>query len=330
MKTIELQCAFINKQKGILSVQKQQQMENLFKRFSTLWYLGFLVTGCFLIFLYYYNLPPPNFITTEGDIKNVTVNITQPNLVFIVLKEIGIALCVAVFLAFTIEFLSHKRKELEEQKTGQDILEAVYRKYIPESTFAEFERCLLRGTCERTDYLIDYTIREFEDAEKEGIIGNDHYAVEIYSSYNIRNLLNEPVKIDLYFEIEVPVEEEYTKITEISSFKINGIQKVAEAKKPNHHGDCHVKFELELKPESHAFVEMHGVTAKRTIDQEVWASRIPSDGITICVRAPKHFDIHCKANNSHRMEKKGPNMWTLPHGIFPFQSVVLWWNGNKK
>lgn len=332
---------------------EEKTKNELLKGYSFVWYAAFALVGIIFIGLYYFFYPEPTVIKSADSLT--VVKYTNHSIWFILLKEVGIAILIAVVLIMTIEKFSHKKKEIDlEEETEKNrleliekenqnkiflencttnVLQSVYKRYIPESTFVEVERCLLRGHCSRTDYLIDYTIRDFnqEDVDKYNNNGSgEHFIVDVYSSYTLINMLDEEVKTDVFFGLEVPNEKEYSEITEITSFKVRKAEEITEAVKVSSHGECHFKSNVTLSPLEQVTIEMRGTTIKRKIDSEVWASRLPSDGIRVIVRAPENLEIHCKANNSHMMKKVSTNFWELNHGIFPHQSIVLWWNGKNK
>lgn len=73
---------------------------------------------------------------------------------------------------------------------------------------------------------------------------------------------------------------------------------------------------------------------KQKLDQEIWASRIPSDGIKLTVSIPsKDLVVYANALHSEPLlpiiNNDATKSWELNHGIFPFQSVVFWWCGKE-
>ncbi|MCQ8881697.1 hypothetical protein NQS96_07795 [Pseudoalteromonas shioyasakiensis] len=303
----------------------------LIRKHSVSLYIMFLLLSCCGFLTYFMMSPEPTIIKPDGS-EHFVVTYVKPALWVLMIKEISIAILIAVVLAFTIEGLAHTRREIEQEDLSKSILESVYKKYIPEKCFDEVDSCLLRSNVERTDYSIHYKIREItqEELDELGLDGNgEHCVVEAFNRYQVRNLLDENVTTHLKFNIEVPNEKEYTDLTEIYSFNYNSVEKINDDEpiKATNHGDCHYSFEANLKPHQTVVVEAKARTVKRIIDQEVWSSRLPSNGIRVTVEAPPHFDVHCRANHSKPMRKTGPNEWNLSYGMFPHQSIVLWWNG---
>jgi len=90
-----------------------------------------------------------------------------------------------------------------------------------------------------------------------------------------------------------------------------------------------------LEPFGQVTVKMTGTTVKRKIDSEVWASVLPSDGVVVRIEAPTDIELHCRANHSKSIVKcethdaKMERVWKLEHGMIPYQSIIVWWNGCK-
>lgn len=95
--------------------------------------------------------------------------------------------------------------------------------------------------------------------------------------------------------------------------------------------DTHMIYRktVSIPPAGQIKVSMRSHTVKRKLDMEVWSSRVPSEGLTLRVRAPADIPIHATANHSEALQKNRTDatstIWKLDHGIFPFQSVIFWW-----
>ncbi len=89
-------------------------------------------------------------------------------------------------------------------------------------------------------------------------------------------------------------------------------------------------MEVELKGSSEIEIYMDCSMIKRKVDMEVWSSRVPSEGFTLKVNTPSGIKVNATANHFEQLQKRdGANglvTWKLNYGIFPFQSVIFWWN----
>jgi hypothetical protein len=70
---------------------------------------------------------------------------------------------------------------------------------------------------------------------------------------------------------------------------------------------------------------------KSVDDSEVWRSRWPSDGMTLCVQFPPEAKV-TGAHALHRQEltKRGPGAghyyeWTITDAVLPHQGMVFYW-----
>ena len=93
-----------------------------------------------------------------------------------------------------------------------------------------------------------------------------------------------------------------------------------------------LQYKVTIPPNSSVVVEVDSKTMKRMLDMEVWASRLPSTGMTIVVNSPPGINVQANANHSQELSisptQAGRSVTLeLAHGIFPFQSIIFWWNG---
>jgi hypothetical protein len=260
------------------------------------------------------------------------------------LGDLGASFIIGVVLVYTLELFTRKRQLEENQKFIEDVnknvLASVYKRIVPESAFKEVEDTLLNARVERTNYEISLVLKDFTTemvGDLEDVNIDEHYLVHMHSSYTIKNLSGFKREHRVLFGVEVPVEQALEKFVKIDSFSIEGKEYIE-----TNDADVPGKANLEkskivtLEPHSSLSVKMKGTTVKRKIDSEVWASIVPSDGIIVRIEAPKKIQLNCRANHSKEIvfceghDEKREKVWKLEHGILPYQSVVVWWNGSKK
>ena len=297
---------------------------------AILYYLGFLALGFLLLVIYKTKL-------FGFGVESFGEN----GLLRFLSKELGMALVIAIVLVFTIEKVTRRQHGQAADRLmaeiNKDIFRSVYKRYIPPAVFDEVEKCLLTKNVFRKRYQLCYTLRKLRDQEFDGIEGiskEEHLALELYSSYVLENTTDTEQVETIGFAIEIPNEPALKSLTKIKSFKIDDEERVTNPK--TFDDDCtaqelYVEFEVEIPARGKRNISMEGFTVKRSIDGDSWASRIPSNGVQISVVAPENCMVDCKANHSEKLVWKntsssGPTIWQLDHGIFPHQSVTIWWN----
>lgn len=286
------------------------------------YYILFTLVGMLLICIYYIFKP------TSGD----------PHVILYAIKELGMAMLIAICLVISIEAVTRQRHHQAAQKWQEDahqnIFKAIFNRYIPEAVFAEVEECLLRNKVYRDGYEITYTLSEFCPSTAS-MLAAGHYIADVKSTYKIVNMTDRKIVHDLLTSLDVPNESAYVSYTEITSYKVDGVEQLESCVKADSKGICSASVKVTLDAKGTAQILMTGRTVKRKIDSETWASRIPSTGITVFVTAPDNVEVTCIAKNSHPIiQNEARNfaktkVWELNNGVFPHQSVVMHWNGTK-
>lgn len=188
----------------------------------------------------------------------------------------------------------------------------------------------------RDQYEITYTLREMT-AQDLGGLNDEHFVADVKSSYVLKNMTDENLTHTLKTNLEVPNEPAYVQFTEISSYQINEEERLTHGPvKSNEHGLCEAEIQVSVPAGGSVRVLMTGKTVKRRIDGETWSSRLPSTGVTLFITAPDGVEVNCTAKHSKKIipnkarDFAKTKVWELKHGVFPFQSVILYWNGTKK
>lgn len=286
---------------------------------SKLIYFGTFITGLFLLVAYHL-LPADWHLLAE------------------ICKELAMALLVAVVLAFTIEGIAERRHESqvesERELLSRGIFQAIYKRHIPDVVFEEVERCVLNSKVIREQYQVTYTIAKM-DNPPQGIPCNNNYAnVSLHSNYTLRNLTTAPVQQDIILNVELPMEKQLIDLVEVVQVVIDGdhISK-SDLRKNVKNTGSHLQFstQREIPASSTIKVSVKAKLIKYGTDQEVWSSRIPSDGLELTVNTPGcDYEVCANANHSQKLslsiDESNMKRWRLDHGIFPYQSVSFWWH----
>lgn len=292
---------------------------NWFK--NNAYYLVFFLIGIILISIYKIYLP------AEG----------QPHISLYLFKEIGMAMVIAIMLVYSIELVTRKRHDLAAEKwqneANKNVFRSIYKRYIPEAVFAEVESCLLNSKVYRDDYTINYTLRDMEEHELK-MASNDHFIAEVKSRYTLINTTDSDIKHLVTVNLDVPNEDDFVKFTTITSVKADNVELLKACPiVTDVDGKCLFQSEIIVSAGGQKEIIMQGQTAKRKIDSEVWSSRLPSTGLDIFITSPAGVEVKCNANNSSKIimnearNFSNVEVWELKNGIFPYQSVIMWWNG---
>lgn len=261
----------------------------------------------------------------------------------IAVAELGVAIIIALLLILTIEHhtrkMQKKDSDLLNNRVNRNVFEAFLKRSIPEAVYDEVQDCMLNNNVLRTDYSVDYRLDFLSDSDiKEHNIPPDlvrnYLACTIYSSYTLKNLTKVRISPDVQMHIELPSDKELHRCVEITDVKFN--EQPLHRRKLQDHTDfkdkIHRIFRCNkgIEPDSSIRVQVTAKTIKRKLDSEVWASRLPSNGMTLTVRAPRSIRVKAEANHSkelkHHRSANDTSVWELRHGIFPFQSLIFWWD----
>ncbi len=245
------------------------------------------------------------------------------------LKELSFAGFIALIVIFTVERFSKERHRLETESLVRDInknlFHAIYSRYIPNKVFREVERLLLNVDVYRKGYSVIYTI---EDIEGDPI----HYKCTAQSSYEIENLTEEPIDHSVGLALEKPLNDGMVGLCRIDSVKI-GDKQLSQEEIAEHTtvSETQVVLSYPIKIPSRSSVKVNqiGSLIKLKTDQELWLSRVPSDGFRLTVFVPKGVNVYANAVHSGAAElvhdagtKKA---WEINEGMIPCQGFVFWW-----
>lgn len=249
-------------------------------------------------------------------------------------KEFGFAGIVAIILVATIERFTRRRHEnatdalLDRMKTN--LFQAVYTRYIPESVFEEVEKVVLRADVCRSAHELDYTIDSFADSADEDL-RNNHFSCTAQTRYTLTNVRDEDIRHEVVVRLERPLNPAWDHLCKVDELFINGAQ-VPNLEKHLDKTDEHIflKYPMHLSARATVDIATKSTLIKKKTDQEVWCSRLPSDGLKLTVMTPsKLLTVRATANHSEKLKclLRNPvtTKWELDFGIFPYQSITFWW-----
>ena len=262
------------------------------------------------------------------------------------LSEVGIAVIIAIFLIYTIEKHNKdiERQELKEitEQIHVNVLESIYKRYIPPKVFEEIDKCLLRAMLYRSKLKIHYTIKKVDSNLDQKIDSEEHVICDVYTTYHLKNTTSTPLDDVIPIYIEKPFDSAWDDKVGVNSLivtrnktskekLIKNREDVDEFIKGSDDKQIIFKHPIHLDPDEELCVEARFTLIKRVVDQESWVSRIPTDNLELTVTTPNaDFIVLAKACHYEALsENIDPNhitnSWSLDYGIIPHQSIIFWW-----
>jgi len=269
------------------------------------------------------------------------------------LHDLGASGLVAFVLILTVEKVSKDRmrreaadrdhqRALEVRKATDDIKEnlfrAIYNRYVPEELFAQVEKVMFEEPVYRTNYSVSYYIENFKGDALNGLtkeLVQKYVQCTAASEYTLTNTSSQPIRYQSKTHLELPLDNDLHRFVKVRSFTVGHTslseEEITQAEVDDPKG-IHYKFEhvVELLPGESVKMSMASRMIKRNEDQEVWASRIPSDGMRLSVQSPDGILVEATANHLDELRQipeaiPKTKHWELNSAIFPFQSVIFWW-----
>jgi len=270
---------------------------------------------------------------------SISHTINESEFLRLLLLELGIAGIIALILIFTIEKITKEEREKATKSQIQDITEnlfnAIFKRYIPDSVFSEVERCLFSSDVVRTNYRVDYDIGDisqinnFPDDDKQ-----NYLACSIRTSFDLKNISDKEIEYDVRSFIELPMDEKLQKFVNFQSFSVDNVDIGITGVEKSDGSHTILTKSVKIGPKSKVSIVTKYATIKRKTDSEIWASLIPSDGIKIAISSPPSIQVKASANHSTKLIHSlisSTNIitkqeWSINTGIFPHQSVIFWWS----
>lgn len=258
----------------------------------------------------------------------------------IFMKELAFAGVIALILIGTIERFSRARHQRAAdalvERININLFHAIYERYIPHVVFSEVEKALLRSNVLRKDHEVYYTLEPLnnDDDRKAGPPCDKYIKCIIQANYKLKNITARPITHTVKLNLERPSDKDFVGRCKITDVSIDNIaltaDKIEDQTTLTPIQIC-FKHDVAIKPEETILVSTRAELVKRSLDQEIWTSMLPSDGFKLSVTVPmKNLEVQAHALHMEEVETIMSNevtkVWKLPYGMFPFQSVVFWWH----
>jgi hypothetical protein len=258
----------------------------------------------------------------------------------VMFKELGTAILIAMILVFTVERFTRERHEKAADdmmmNINKNLFNAIFKRYIPERVFEQVEKCVMESKVYRHEHELDYVIEKF-GAKYSDDLQKNFFKCTAHTRYQIENLLDQQITHNVFIRLERPLFEEHQKICEIVEISIDKHHlSPEEIKKHTKYTDQHIEFcyPCSLAQRSSLQVKTKSILVKQQCDMEIWCSQLPSDGFKLEVSTPsKDITVHAVANHHEKLEEQTvsevSHKWVLDYGVFPHQSIILWWKPVK-
>lgn len=255
-------------------------------------------------------------------------------------REIGLALIVAVILIFSIERLTRERHIQEVNKwigeVSNSVFKAVIARNTPRSVYLEVEKNLLYRDFFRKDTSVTYTLRKFEAADQD-IADNqrsEFRKCDVHFHYIVENVnqADRVINYPLTLVFNIPLQENLRSLCKITAVSVDGSPIVVELGKNLRIGEQDMAFrhDLHISRGQSVLIRCAWTQVQKAEGEEVWSSTDPTEGVTFTVNTPDG-DLKVWGDSMHSekldviSESKYAVTWRLPHGIFPYQGIYFRW-----
>lgn len=263
----------------------------------------------------------------------------------LLLSALGTSLFSALAIYVSLQFLSER---LLEKKTmeiieavKQDLFKSIYGRYISPSLFFEVERCLLKNDLMRrnTNLLLEITdeapncISECEAKKIQDLDLKDYLFCVQSITYELENTSATKVAAPIKSVIELPLDKELSEVVKTLNLTID--EKPVPKEDISTFNDirrdsCVTNHEIDLEPGRIIKVKVESLLLKKSSDVETWASVYPTENLNLTVVHGVNYEVNASANHADNLQQThntgNMKQWVLNKGIFPYQSVVVWWH----
>lgn len=273
----------------------------------------------------------------------------SPPIIASLLKEVGTALLVAVFVWAFFEVASRRQQEerldARIERITRNVFFGVFRRDLPEGLIDEASLLVLETKVVRKDFIVTYTL---SDDTYIGL-GGDYVPfvrLRAVAEFALKNIGLDPCTVPVGVGLPNPIQPGMRDKCDVHSISVRRPGRVEEpldltkakvtmreqmADDKKHIGRC--IFDCNLQPGEEIRVHADYVMAKELEDTEVLQSLFPSDGLRVTVidRAPAKRVIRAKSihrapvRDSSSPDEMGTYIFGIEHHMLPHQGLMLWW-----
>jgi hypothetical protein len=225
------------------------------------------------------------------------------------LRDIGIAVLVGIYLTWTLERLSAARVESEVQQyirsVGDSVVRAVYGRALPDRLFHTVKQSVFDVSFIRLSYHGDLALHNFTQRYVEAAPASVKHLLEDFETkarelsgnlvvlrsslyYEVKNITDRAAKYEVFWEVPKPFGGQYPGLCGITSVLVDRQQQVAEAYTENARQDIAptvLRYSqlVEVPPSESTRIELEAYAIRSADDWEPWVTVIPCNGMFISV-----------------------------------------------
>lgn len=249
------------------------------------------------------------------------------------------SLLVAGVMMIIIETISKKAQQISSEelikKINKNLFFAVYRRQLDTGLVEEIEKSIFESKVFRMGHELTYTINPVNRDLDISMDGINHVVCEINSTYSLKNITQEKIVHPIRMDIELPIDSKWNDHCQCVSIKVDGVEVKGKAEERISGAQKIVTYNIEIAAGAEVSISTGATQIKRATDSEIWASRIPSNGMRLTLVTPRG-DIETFAHANHRSDIKclsedsgSSKVWKLDQFILPHQSLVFWWKSKE-
>ncbi len=285
------------------------------------------------------------------------------------LRDMGLAALVGLYLMWTLERLNKRRVQAEVQEyiesVGENFISTVYGRFLPPALFDVIRRSLFDQSFLRTVYSIDLSLQNLTSAaidsasgpvrdmlsafvaraDAESLDRQDLIVLQMTLYYEVRNVAAAADDYAVRLEIPKPFGREYEGLAGITSVSIDGREMISEApywgeesegRNPNM-----VFFSegVRMKPDQTIRVTLEAYSVRRMDDWEPWQTMVPSHGMTVRARdldGDKDITLSLdapllegEATYADKDQRTNRAVLMVSQYLLPFQGVTISWRRRR-
>ena len=265
------------------------------------------------------------------------------------LREVGTALMVAVFVWAFFEVASRRNQEeridSRIERITKNVFFGVFRRDLPRGLIDEASLLILEANIIRTDFSITYTLSDDSYEADDGRVV-PFIALRAVAQFTLKNIGTAECPARVGVGLPNPIQPGMREKSDVFSLKVrqNGHPEEdldirnerREMRKDMENINLPMVFcgkVLPIRPNEDVRVYADYVLAKELEDTEVLQSLFPTDGLRVTVidRAPEKRIV--RARSIHRVDlrdsssprESGTHIYSLEQHMLPYQGMILWW-----
>ena len=279
------------------------------------WVLVSLLLGLLLI-------SPDHFLSTDGD--------HRMHHFFWYLRELGMALLIAVPILLTIERFNQLRHEEQEQVVLREQAMALVRGDLPKAIWDVLDARLLKAPFYRREYVVTYTISRGQ----YGIPGMMEVVID--QSFQVLRMNRSREEFAFRPTMTIPRERpERTRFLHLTAGSKSWSEADLERMTTDHNGRrCLSGLPTLPVPDDqrplHVQMSMRTVKSSET-PFDSFATSIPSETFKIFVSVPEGYEVHVDSHGGRKLlgpladQATGASYWMSEGALLEGQGVFIHW-----